>query len=253
MHSRSASQVVIPAITLVIFLVLWKGICVVFDLSHILLPPPEAVIAAAWNNFGLLFANTSITMAQAIGGFFLGSATAYALAALFVFSPRLRRALYPFAIALKSTPLIALAPILVIWFGNGMLSKVVMSALLVFFPVLVYVYDGLRNIDPSLETLMKSLSADRWQVFWKVRVPHSLPSLFSALRVASPLAVVGSVIGEYTGATEGIGHVINTSSYYLETAKVFAGILFISIAGILFFSLVCWIDVRVLSWRQDHE
>lgn len=151
--------------------------------------------------------------------------------------------------ALKSTPLIAIAPLLVLWFGNGVLSKIVMSALVAFFPVLVNSVNGLANIDAEALDLMKSLSASKLQILIKIRVPASLPFVFASLKIASSLAVVGAVIGEFTGATQGIGHLIVTSSYYLETALMFAGVGMISLGGILFFGLVAYLERRLVFWR----
>lgn len=145
--------------------------------------------------------------------------------------------------------MIAIAPLLVIWFGNGLLSKVVMAALVAFFPVLVNAVDGLVSIDKEALDLMKSLNASQIQIFRKIRFPNSLPLVFSSLKIASTLAVVGAVIGEFTGATEGIGYLINTSSYYLNTDLMFAGIILISIGGILFFGLVAYLEKKIIFWK----
>lgn len=242
--------VLIPVITLVALLAAWELADALFNFKKIIFPAPHEIayaFAARWQD---LFKNTGITMLESVLGFLLGSVTAFLLAISFIYSKTTRFAVYPYAVALKSTPLIAIAPVLVIWFGNGIWSKIVMSGLVAFFPVLVNAVDGLTSIDPEALDLMKSLSASRWQIFWKIRFPHSLPYLFSSLKIASSLAVVGAVIGEFTGATEGIGHLINTSSYYLDTDVMFAGIIMISLCGIAFFGIVAYLEKRLIFWRN---
>jgi NitT/TauT family transport system permease protein len=189
-------------------------------------------------------------MEESVLGFLLGSIGAYVVAVFFVYSRIIKEAVYPYAVALKSTPLIAIAPLLVLWFGNGLLSKVVMSALVAFFPVLVNSANGLTEVDPEALDLMRSLSASGWQVLTKIRIPNSLSYLMAGLKIASSLAVVGAVIGEFTGATEGIGHLINTSSYYLETPLMFAGVVMISLGGVVFFGLMAYLERKIVFWQE---
>lgn len=234
--------VVIPVIALICLLAAWELIVKVFTINAIVLPPPTAIALAFAENWRVLLKETGITMLESVFGFILGSGIAYLLAVAFVHSRTTEQAVYPYAVALKSTPLIAIAPLLVLWFGNGILSKVVMSALVAFFPVLVNAVNGLKAVDEELLDLMHSLSASRWQILTKIRFQASLGYTFAALKIASSLAVVGAVIGEFTGSTQGIGHLINTSSYYLEIPLMFAGIVMISLGGILFFGFVNWLE-----------
>ena len=240
----------VPSITLVSLLFLWQVADWLFNFNKVILPSPSDIFIAFRENFLLLIQETGITMLEAILGFLLGSILAYLLAIAFVHSRLIKEAVYPYAIALKSTPLIAIAPLLVLWFGNGILSKVVMSALVAFFPVLVNSVSGLSNIETEIFDLMQSLSASPWQILTKIRIPSSFGFLFASMKISSSLAVVGAVIGEFTGATQGIGHLINTSSYYLETPLMFAGIAMISLAGILFFSIVAYLESRVVFWQK---
>jgi NitT/TauT family transport system permease protein len=245
-------SVLVPVVTLVVLLLVWELADVVFGFKKIILPAPHEIAYAFAAHWRALLISTGITMLESVLGFMVGSLVAFLLGVAFLYSQTTRYAVYPYAVALKSTPLIAIAPLLVIWFGNGILSKIVMSALVAFFPVLVNAVDGLTSMDPEALDLMKSLSATRWQTFWKIRFPHSLPYLFSSLKIASSLAVVGAVIGEFTGATGGIGHLINTSSYYLDTDVMFAGVVMISLCGIAFFGLVAYLETVVVFWRQEE-
>lgn len=242
--------ILVPTVTLIGLLCLWEAADWLFDFNKVVFPAPSEIIAALLENYSLLLQETGITMLEAILGFLLGSVSAYLLAIAFVHSQIIKEAVYPYAIALKSTPLIAIAPLLVLWFGNGILSKVVMSALVAFFPVLVNSVSGLSAMEAEVFDLMQSLSASQWQILTKIRIPYSLGYLFASLKIASSLAVVGAVIGEFTGSTQGIGYLINTSSYYLETPLMFAGIGMISIAGIFFFGLIAYLEKRIVFWQE---
>ncbi len=242
-------SVVAPAVALVFLLALWQVSIPLFGLNRLVLPPPTDILVAAVANWQRLVAETAVTMLESVVGFLLGGLFAYMLAIAFVHFRLVQDAIYPYAIALKSTPLIAIAPLLVLWFGNGIYSKIVMAALVAFFPVLVNSVSGLGAIQPEVFDLLRSLSASRLQILTKVRIPNSLPYLMASLKIASSLAVVGAVIGEFTGATRGIGFLINTSSYYLQTPLMFAGVIMISLGGILFFGLVAYIERRLVFWK----
>jgi NitT/TauT family transport system permease protein len=244
------TTVAAPVALLVLLVATWEGADRIFGFNTVILPAPSEILNAFRLHYAEILSETGITMLEAVLGFLLGSGIAYLLAILFVQSHIIRDAVYPYAVALKSTPLIAIAPLLVLWFGNGILSKVVMSALVAFFPVLVNAVSGLVTVDPEALDLMRSLSATRMQVLTKIRIPNSLGYLFTALKTASSLAVVGAVIGEFTGSVRGIGHLINTSSYYLETPLVFAAIVSISLSGILFFGLIGWLETKMVFWER---
>lgn len=248
-RTRLAS-ILIPTVTLIGLLGLWQLADLLFEFNRIILPSPTEIGMAFLANYPTLFKETGITLIESVSGFLLGSIGAYVLAIAFVHSRTAQQAIYPYAVALKSTPLIAIAPLLVLWFGNGMSSKIVMSGLVAFFPVLVNAVSGLSAVDSEAIDLMKSLSASRWQLLTKIRIPNSLPYLFASLKIASSMAVVGAVIGEFTGATEGIGHLITASSYYLETPLMFAAIAMISLAGILFFWLMGYLEKKIVFWQE---
>lgn len=249
---NSLREITYPLTTFFIVLIVWQLMDFLFKIKEVILPNPLEILYQIVNNFGILISHTYITMCEAIFGFVVGSALALSTAILFVYSSKSKKALYPYAIALKATPLYALAPVLVVWFGNGMLSKIVMSAMVAFFPVLVGSVKGFTAIEPEALDLFKSFSASDTQIFSKLRFPSALPYILPSLKIATTLAVVGATIAEFTGATNGIGHLIVNSSYYLETSMMFAGIIFISIAGILFFYLIDLIEKKIVFW-QAHD
>jgi len=243
-------SVAVPGAAFVLLLLLWQAADAIFAFNKVILPSPADIARAFASQYPQLFRETAVTMLESGLGFLAGSVAAVCLATAFVHSRLTQEAVYPFAVALKSTPLIAIAPLLVLWFGNGLLSKVVMSALVAFFPVLVNAVSGLTSVDPEILDLMKSLSASRWQIYRKIRFPNSAGYIFAALKIASSLAVVGAVIGEFTGSTQGIGHLINTSSYYLQTDVVFAAIALISLCGVGFFELMAYLERVVVFWQE---
>jgi NitT/TauT family transport system permease protein len=232
-----------------IFVAAWWGIAVGLKINPIILPTPRAVLGAFAQNWSRLVIETAITMAEAVLGFVLGGVAAYLVAVAFIRWHVVHEAMYPYAIALKSTPLIALAPLLTMWLGDGVAAKVVMAAIVAYFPVLVGAVQGLANVDQELSDLMRSYSASWWQVLVKVRVPRSMNPVFAALKTASSLAVVGAVIGEFTGSTRGVGHLINIASAYFETPLMFAAVITLSLAGVAFFGLVSLAQRKVLDWE----
>lgn len=228
---------------------LWQVTVRIGDINPIVLPAPGDVALALSANLHDLLLHTAVTMTEAVLGFLIGSAGAILLAIVFVRWPVWEYAFYPYAIILKATPLIAIAPLLVIWFGNGMAAKVVMAALVAFFPVLVSAARGLRDIDQNTLYLMKSLSASDKQILRWVRIPQSMPYILSSLKIASTLAVVGAVIGEFTGATVGIGYLIKLGAYNLDTSLILAAVVMIGSSGVVFFGALALLERRLVFWR----
>lgn len=240
-----------PPVLFFFFIVfLWELIIVGFRIPEYLLPAPHQIAQEMAKTGGMLLKDTAITMTEAVLGFIVGCGTGILVAVGFAHSKTMERSMYPYAIALKTVPLVAIAPLLILWFGNGMMAKVVMAALICFFPAIVNTVKGLKSVSPESLDLMESLSASKWQIFWKLRLPTSLPYMFSALKISATLAVIGAIVGELAGANRGIGYVILISSYRLETNMLFAAIVASSIGGILFFGLIALIERRLLYWQE---
>lgn len=242
---------VLPALAfIVLVLVLWEGAVRLFHVPAYLLPAPSAVLHRLAGMRATLLVHTSVTALESALGFLAGTVFGILLAVAFVRSRTLEMGIYPYAIALKTVPIVAIAPLLIVWFGNGLLPKVIVSAIISFFPVVVNTTKGLRNVDPEAFDLFDSMSANRRQVFFKLRVPSSLPYLFAALRISSTLAVVGAIVGEFSGSDRGLGFYIMISSYRLETVDVFVGILLSSLLGIIFFYSVALVEQLVIPWGR---
>jgi NitT/TauT family transport system permease protein len=240
---------VIPLVALIIFLAGWEIAVRRLSVSPLILPPPTAIASIITNQFGSLITHSGITLLESVLGFSLGCVTAFALATLFVFSRVAEQALYPYAIALKAIPLVALAPIVVIWFGTGLFSKVVLASVIAFFPILVNTIDGLKSVEPEALELLTMLSASKWQIFTKLRIYTALPSIFAGMKVASSFAVVGAVVAEFISSDQGIGFVIKSSTYYLETDLTFAAIIVSALIGLIFFWLISFLESRVIFWK----
>jgi len=236
-----------PILFMIATLALWE---IVVRLAHVpayLLPPPSAIIKSVEQS---LLEHLLVTFAEALAGFALASITAYGAALLFVRSSTLERGLFPIAIALKTTPLVAIAPLLVLWMGTGWWSKITAAALICFFPVLVNTVKGLKAADAECYELFRSLHASRWQEFRKLRIPYCLPYLFSALKISSSLAIVGAIVGEFVGATRGLGYLITVSSAHLDPDVLLSAIFASALLGIILFQAIGFIERRVVFWQK---
>lgn len=239
----------------------WKIVCRVGWVSKLVLPAPSAVGVEMWKAVAEIAADgpmrrhTLVTPAEILAGFGVGVGVAlgFVLGVAIAELPTARRVLMPFMVALNAAPKIALAPLLLVWFGFGMPSKIVMAALIAFFPQLVNVVSGLAAVDEAKLKLMRSLAASRGMTLRKVKLPDALPAIFAGLKTAIVLAVVGSVVGEFVGADSDLGHVIKQSEFQLDVAHTFAVIVLLSAIGILLFYLLEWIERRALFWIKPTK
>lgn len=243
------SRVVTPLAFGCLLLVAWQGIVVIANIPEYLLPSPSAIVETVDRSLAVAFA---VTFAEALAGFLIASVVAFAVAILFVRFQTLEDGLFPVAITLKTTPIVAIAPLLVIWLGTGWWSKIVAAILICFFPVLVNAVKGLKAADLEYRELFDTLGASRAQEFRKLRVPFCLPYLFSALKISSSLAVVGAIVGEFVGATKGLGYLIMISSAHLETPTLFSAIFAAALAGIVMFYAVGFAESRLIFWSSGE-
>ena len=250
---RRLEEIGFPILFFVTILATWEIFVMIFAIPEYLLPKPTKIISEIILNFNSLLRHTIITMIEVFFGFLIGNVLGFLGAVIFAHSKTIEKGLYPYAIALKTTPILAIAPLLVLWFGTGMISKIVAAAVVCFFPILVNTVKGLKNIDDEYLDLLRSFSASKYQIFTKLRLPNSLPYIFSALKISTGLAVVGAIVGEFVGAKEGIGFVILISTYHLETATMFAAIIMSALGGILFFYLINLIERKIIFWQKTKN
>ncbi len=231
-----------------LLLLLWQVVAVAFAIPKWLLPSPVDVALAAWKWKAVLVKDIEVTVWETVLGFLLAVATAIPMAALLVSSRFVWRAVYPIMAGLQSIPKNAIAPLLVVWLGTGLSSKVAISYLIAFFPILVNAASGMSQVDSDVSDMVKSLRASRSQVFWYLRLPNGLPYIFASAKVAITLALVGAVIGEFVAADSGLGHLILISASQLDTDLSFVAIGLLAIIGMLLFSAVGALERLCTPW-----
>lgn len=241
----------IPAILLALLAVaVWQIAVVAADVPAYIVPSPTEIAAELLAEASWLAVDLGWTMLEAVLGFLIGSGAAFVTAVLFVHVRVVERAAFPWAIVLQTIPIVAIAPLLTIWFGYTLVPKVIIAAIICFFPVLVNTTRGLRAVSSQAMELMNVLSARKASIFWRLRLPSSFPYVFAGLRVAATLSVIGSIVAEFTGADRGIGYVIVQASYRIDTRLMFAAIALSSLAGIVFFHVIGWIEKATLRWPE---
>jgi NitT/TauT family transport system permease protein len=235
--------------------VFWHLVASLGEFPAFILPPPAQVWARFWESLldGRLAYHTGVTLGEVLSGLAIGALAATALGYLLARSPAVERFLSPYIIASQSIPVVAIAPLLVIWFSNGMFSKVLICALIVFFPILVNTVVGLRSVPEELHDLMRSLKASQWQTFTLLEVPSALPVFLGGLRIGATLAVIGAVVGEFVGADRGLGFLINIGRGQFDTALVFVAVFSLVGMALTLYGLVVLIESRLLSWQQRPE
>jgi NitT/TauT family transport system permease protein len=238
-------------ISLALFLLLWQGTVTLTRLPAFILPSPADV----WLRFlraladGSLLFHTGVTLFEILLGLLAGTWGAIVLGYLIAKSRLLERLLSPYLVASQAVPLVAIAPLLVIWFGPGMFSKVLICALIVFFPVLVNTVVGVRAVPPALHDLMRSLRATRRQILAKLEVPAALPIFFGGLRIGAALSVIGAVVGELVGADSGLGFLINVGRGQYDTALVFVAVFTLIAMALSLYGMVAGLEKRFLIWQ----
>ncbi len=246
---RAAVEEWLPALAIfVAILIAWQVIDIALNVPPYILPSPAEILAVIQTRSLQLLRELGWTMVEAFGGFILGSGLAFLTATVFVHVRVVERSIYPWAVVLQTVPIVAIAPLLTIWFGFGLAPKMIIAAVICFFPMLVNSTRGLRSISPQALELMRILSASRRDIFLRLRLPSSLPYVFSGLKVASTLSVIGAIVAEFTGADRGIGYLVVAASYRIDTRLMFAGIAYSSAAGILFFNFVSGMEKLLLRW-----
>ncbi|GAA2773398.1 ABC transporter permease [Saccharopolyspora taberi] len=240
-----------PAALLVVVLVgLWELVSGLVDVPEYLFPAPSAIVRAGVDNAELLASASWVTTEELLLGLLLAVVVALLIAVALHFSVLLRRTVLPLLIASQTVPVVVLAPILAIAFGYGILPKLVVVALICFFPLAVGTLDGLRSVDPDLPRLMRTLDASRWAIFRRVEFPSALPQLFSGLRLAVTYAAIGAVFGEWSGSTDGLGFVMLQATPQLRTALVFAAIVVLTAETVALFLFVRLLEKIILRWNR---
>jgi ABC-type nitrate/sulfonate/bicarbonate transport system permease component len=247
----------LPALALLAALVLlWQWYASQPTVDAQILPTPLAVWRVLVSQRDILWQHTLVTLQETLIGFALALAAGVLCGALIDFSPWLRRALYPLLVASQTIPIIIIAPLLVLWFGFGLISKSIVVLLVCFFPIVVALADGLRSADPELIRLFRAFGAGPLRIFWSVRLPGALPTLFSGVRIAIAYSVIGAIFGEYVGASAGLGFYMQLKQHSFATAGVLAAIVVTALLSVALFASVALVERLALPWyylQRRHD
>ncbi len=243
-----------PSVLLIIILLfIWEIIVAVWKINPHILPAPSAVFSAFVDHFDILLPHIGQTILETLIGLLLAIILGVSLAVMISLSPLIRKALYPILVTSQTIPLIALAPLLLIWFGFTLLPKVIIVMLYCFFPITVALVDGMEKINPQAIHLLRSMGATKWQIIRLARFPGSLPSFFSGLRIAATYSVTGAIVGEYVGAYQGLGIYMQTAAHSYAIALVFAIIVITSVLSLLLFGLVSVLENIFVPWQKKEK
>jgi len=234
-------------------IVLWQAVIWIFKIPTFMAPAPVDVLYAFRDNAATLTRNLLPTLLEAVLGFVFGNLVAILLAIWFVHSATAEKAFYPIAVFIKAIPIIAVAPILVLIFGNGVAPKIIIAGLICFFPTLVNMVQGLRSASPAMLDLMRVLSASNSEILWKVRLPSSLPFLFAALKIAATSSVMGAIVAEWIGSSFGLGALIIEATYNFRSPLLYATVVIAALLAVILFFIVSIAEAKMVRWKPAGQ
>ena len=249
--SKHAARFLYPLAGTLIIILAWHYYVVLFHVPVVVLPTPMQVLQAMVKESKALLEEGWITALECIYGFALAMAIGIPIAVTMTYSRIANQMFYPLLVASQSIPKVAIAPILLVWFGTGLQSKLAMAFVIAFFPVVVDTATGLRSTSPELLELARSLQCSRLQTFFKIQLPSALPSIFSGAKIAVTLAVIGAVIGEFIGSNEGLGNLLLTANSQLNTPLVWAALIVLSALGMVLYGIVVLAEIILMPWAID--
>jgi len=236
-------------------LAVWEGLVFLFQIPAFILPTPSHIVVALYRGIAssLYIDHFGVTLTETLLGFACGSVLAFALGISVALSRRVEYFLYPFIVMFQAMPKVALAPLIIVWFGLGLTSKVVSAALVAFFPLMVNTIVGLRSAEEDRVNLMRSLAATRGQIFWMLQLPNALPYIFAGLEIAMIFALIGAIVAEFVGAQSGLGMLIQSMNFTMDVAGQFSVLLILAMLGLLLNSVVVGVRRRVLFWDPSQK
>jgi NitT/TauT family transport system permease protein len=245
-------RLVIP-LSLVTLFAIWEGVAIWLAVPRYLVPRPSEIFAAVVSERQFLLKHGWITAVEMLAGFALGSLFSVAFGLLVVYWPPAKRLIMPYMVVIKTMPKVALAPLFIIWFGFGLKTNIIYTALIAFFPVLVNFVQGLEDVNPSESRLMASYNASRWQMFRHVHLYRSLPYLFAGLKMAAVMALIGAVVSEFVAGDGGLGYYMVQTQNRLRTSEAFAALMILTLMGLAFYSAIEVLHRRLTPWARDTE
>ena len=251
--SRIAADIAQPVAALILFVVLWEVMCRVFKIPAFLVPTPSAIWVDTWKLAGQVSMHTLATTQTVLLGFLASLIVSLPLAVLITASPVIANTIYPLLVLTQSIPKVALAPILVVIFGSNELPRVVVTFLVAFFPLVLSIAAGITSVPPELIELGRACRASRWRELWRIRLPYAVPFVFSGLKAAITLSVVGAVVGEFVNADKGLGYLIVTSTAFFQVPLAWGALVLLSLLGIILFQAVVIIEQVFFPWAVDTD
>jgi NitT/TauT family transport system permease protein len=250
--SSRLQAVAAPLLLMALIIALWQFLVWLLEIKTYVLPAPSAIAAEIVLERAVIFSQLRVTLFEIFAGYVLAVAVGFVLSVLIVYLPAFRRGVLPLIVASQTIPVIAIAPILVIWFGYNALPRIIITALVAFFPLTVNFVTGLQSISAEFINFFRSLNASEAQMFRKLRFPAALPNIFAGLKVASTLAVIGATIGEWVGASAGLGYLMSQDSAQLNTTRVFASLVVLGTVGMAFFAAVGLVERLSMPWLHGR-
>jgi len=242
-----------PVLLLIILLVIWDIVIRVFAIPPYLIPTPASVVEALVEEWPRLFGESLVTTYATLGGFGLSIAFGIPMALAIAYSRTVESFVYPLLVFSQSIPKVAIAPLFVVWFGFGILPKIIVAFLLGFFPVVVSTVMGFKSVEADMLDLARSMKASKFQIFLRISLPQALPSIFAGLKVSVTLAVVGAVVGEFVGSNSGIGYVLQIANGNFDLPLMFAGLVVLSMIGLLLFIAVDLVERLMIPWHASQR
>ncbi len=251
---RRTFDAIPPALwTLICVILFWQFIVQVRDIPEYILPSPTAIMAEMISYWGRLWPNALVTAGEVLFGYLCAVLIGIPLAVAVVYSGFIQRSVYPLIVMSQTIPKVAIAPLLLTWFGYGIAPKIVIVILLSFFPIVINTVMGLNATTQDMMHLARSMGASGWQIFWKFRLPRALPNIFAGLKLATVLSVIGAIVAEFIGADKGLGYLILIAGANFDIARQFAAIILISVIGMLFFAGMSRLEKVTIPWRPTVD
>jgi NitT/TauT family transport system permease protein len=248
-------NLIYPTVALLGFFAAWYLAVVFFQIKPYLLPAPHLILRRIIVDSGLLLGHTAVTSYEVVIGFLVSVIVGFPISILIVWSKPLEKAFMPLLVFSQTVPKVAIAPLFVIWFGFGVLPKLIISVLVAFFPIVIAGGAGLIAVETEMIELIQSMNAGKWEIFKKVRIPNSLPHFFNGMKISICLSVVGAIVGEFVGSDKGLGYVIQVGTSNLDAELLFAAVTILSGVGVLLYGLIVWLEKRIIPWHvgQRHK
>ncbi|MGH6926380.1 MAG: ABC transporter permease [Propylenella sp.] len=246
--SSRSRDIASPVLLMAAILVAGEVLVRLFEVQSFVLPPPSAIVQELFRGRRIIFNQLQVTLFEIVSGYMLAVVVGFCLSVIIVYSQAFRRGVLPLIVASQTIPIIAIAPVLVIWFGYNYVPRILITALVAFFPLTVSMVTGLQSLDREVINFFRSLNASPIQLFFKLRFPAALANIFAGLKVATTLAVVGATISEWVGASAGLGYLMAQDTQQLNTTRVFASLVVLGLCGMAFFAIVSFVERLSMPW-----